>query len=239
MNGKRVYDLSDCTEYRQTLLARPPRFVRGTVVLLIALVCAGGAWAALTEADLVVRANGRVRPMTPSAYLPDAAAEESQISPLRSGRVLEVHVREGDRVRQGDLLLRLNTERLDNDIAKQRQLMETTAAELRRLDECESLLRQRFETAHAKAEAELSQASQAIDTAALRRDAEIRLAKVALELAEAELRRVRTLARKQVMTESKLVASESAFAEAKLKLVEAQLPVEDGKSYSCSSRHSS
>ena len=40
MNYKRVYELSDCTEYRQTLLARPPRIVRATVLLLVTLVAA-------------------------------------------------------------------------------------------------------------------------------------------------------------------------------------------------------
>src|SRR5829696_9055891 len=37
MNAERVYDLSDCTDYRQALLARPPRFVRAAFLLLVAL----------------------------------------------------------------------------------------------------------------------------------------------------------------------------------------------------------
>ncbi len=62
MNYKQVYELADCTEYRQTLLARPPRLVRATVILLVTLFAAAGLWAAVTEADLVIRAPGRVRP---------------------------------------------------------------------------------------------------------------------------------------------------------------------------------
>ena len=53
MNSKRLYELSDCSEYRQTLLARPPRLVRATVVLLVTLVTAAVLWAARTDADLV------------------------------------------------------------------------------------------------------------------------------------------------------------------------------------------
>ena len=54
MNCKRVYDLTDCTEFRQTLLAQPPRIVRGTIVLLVGLITAAVVWSAMTEADLVV-----------------------------------------------------------------------------------------------------------------------------------------------------------------------------------------
>ncbi len=158
MHSKRLYELADCTEYRQTLLARPPRFVRATVILLVTLVVVAVLWAASTEADLVVRAPGRVRPMIQSAHLPDAAAEESHVSPLREGRVIEVHVQEGDQVRQGDVLIRLNTDRLDNDIAKQRQIIQAGENRLVKLDQTEAMLNQRSQTAGAKAEAELAQA---------------------------------------------------------------------------------
>ncbi len=86
MNSKRLYELADCTEYRQTLLARPPRLVRATVVLLVMLVTAAVLWAARTDADLVVRAPGRVRPMVRIERLADSAGEESSVSPSRDGR---------------------------------------------------------------------------------------------------------------------------------------------------------
>ena len=190
MNCKRMYDLSDCSEYRQTLLARSPQFVRATVILLVTLVAAAVLWAALTEADLVVRAQGRVRPMIQSEQLPDAAAEESKVSPLRGGRVIEVHVREGNQVRQGDVLIRLNTERLDNDIAKQRQFIQAGENRLLKLDQTEAMLQQRFQTAKAKAEAELAQAQEQIESAKQRRHSAIRLAEVALDLAEDEMGRI-------------------------------------------------
>jgi len=64
MRDDGVLDLADCTEFRQTLQARPPRIVHGAVTLLAGLVGAAVAWAALTPAELVVRAAGRVRPVT-------------------------------------------------------------------------------------------------------------------------------------------------------------------------------
>ena len=229
MNSKRVYELSDCTEYRQTLLAKPPQFVRATVVLLVTLVAAAVLWAASTEADLVVRADGRVRPMIRSEQLPNAAAEESCVSPLMAGRVVEVHVQEGSQVRQGDVLICLNTERLDNDIAKQRQLIQAGENELLKLDQTEAILKQRFQTAGAQAEAELAQAQEQIKNAKQRRHSAIGLAEVALQLAEVEIRRSHKLAKSRAITAADLVRAESSYREAKLKVQQAKLPVDEGR----------
>ena len=57
MRNDFVLDLADCTEFRQALQARPPRIVHGTLVLLVALLGTALAWAAVTQANLVVRAR--------------------------------------------------------------------------------------------------------------------------------------------------------------------------------------
>ncbi len=64
MRNSPIADLSECTEFRQTIQARPPRVVFGTMILLVVLLAAAVIWAAVTKADLVVVAQGRVRPMT-------------------------------------------------------------------------------------------------------------------------------------------------------------------------------
>lgn len=64
MRNATIRDLADCTEFRQTLQARPPRVVHGAAILMSALLAAALAWSAVTKADLVVRAEGRVRPST-------------------------------------------------------------------------------------------------------------------------------------------------------------------------------
>ena len=64
MLNEPVSDLAKCSQFRQTLQARPPRIVHGAALLVIALLSAALAWAALTRADLVVRAPGRMRPVT-------------------------------------------------------------------------------------------------------------------------------------------------------------------------------
>ena len=229
MNVKRLHDLADCTEFRQTLLARPPRLVGATFVLLVALVAVAAAWTGTTEADLVVRAAGRVRPMIQSVQRPDAAAEESQVSPLRGGRVVEVHVQEGDQVKSGDLLVRLETEQLANDFAKQRQLFRAAEEELTRLDQTESMLDERNKTAAAKAQAELTEATQSLATAKERRTAAIALAESELKLADDELRRSRKLVASRMVAEAELLRIETVWRAAKLKLHETQLPLDEGR----------
>ena len=85
MPRNQLIDLSECTEFRQTLQMRPPRIVHGTVILLVLLLSGALTWSFLTEADLIVRVPGRVRPVTmPTGVF---AAFGSRIN----GRVVEVN----------------------------------------------------------------------------------------------------------------------------------------------------
>src|SRR5207244_3263527 len=64
MRTNLIRDLKDCNQFRQTIQSKPPCLVHGVVLLLVALVTAATLWAAYTRANLVVRAVGRVRPVT-------------------------------------------------------------------------------------------------------------------------------------------------------------------------------
>src|SRR4051812_5046792 len=172
-----VLDLADCTEFRQTLQARPPKIVHGTAALLVALVGTAMAWSALTEANLVVRAAGRVRPVTTPEKVFNAARGEV-LGGGAGGRVIEVRVREGDTVRQGDLLIRLDTHRLENETAKQRRTLRAAEEELETLVRQASLSVRQFEAARAKARAELDQARERVRRARQQQDADIRLVQV-------------------------------------------------------------
>ena len=79
------------------------------------------------------------------------------LSTAVGGQVLEVNVREGDEVRQGALLIRLETSRLDNEIDKQRRLLRVAEEELDKLDQLAGLTTLQFEAARAKAKAELTE----------------------------------------------------------------------------------
>src|SRR5262245_18735769 len=89
-------------------------------------------WAALTQANLVVRGAGRVRPVdTPEKVFSGARADV--LSASTGGRVVAVHFKEGDEVKEGALLIRLDTDHVDNQIAKQRRMIQATEEELANL----------------------------------------------------------------------------------------------------------
>ena len=94
------------------------------------------AWSALTQADLVVRAPGRVRPVTSPVKVFNAGRGEV-LSASVGGRVVEVTCREGQEVRRGDVLIRLDTERLDNEIAKRQRTIQAGEEELAELGRLE------------------------------------------------------------------------------------------------------
>src|SRR5262249_33928442 len=143
-------DLAQCSRFRQTLLARPPRVVHGTALLLAALLASALTWGALTRAALVVRAGGRVRPVaTPKKVFSGARGEV--LSATQGGRVLEVRFREGQQVRHGDVLLRLDTERLDHEIARRRRTLRTLEEELARGERLRRLTALQYAAARARA----------------------------------------------------------------------------------------
>jgi len=228
MRDDHILDLADCTEFRQALEARPPAIVHGAAFLLISLVGVALAWSALTRADLVVRASGRVRPIaSPVKVFPAVRGEV--LTGSTAGRVATVHFREGDRVARGALLIRLETGRLDNDIAKQRLSIGAGDEELARLVQLEQLARQQFDVARAKAEAELAQARNEARRVHEQHDAEIRLAEVALRAAEAEEAPLRRLVDRGAAAPAEAIKASAEARTARVGLAKAQIPLEEGR----------
>ena len=59
-----ILDLSQVTDVRQTMAGRPPKIVRGTLLVLVGLLGSGVVWSSVSRVDLVVKAPVRVRPIT-------------------------------------------------------------------------------------------------------------------------------------------------------------------------------
>jgi HlyD family secretion protein len=216
-----VINLADCSQFRQTLAARPPRIVHGAVMLLIALLAAAVIWAALVKANLVVRAPGRVRPQEiPTRVFNSASAD-------LEGRVIEAPFSEGDVVRQGDVLVRRDTAHIDNRISKVERTLESANDEIEKLSAMEKLLDAQLGVASQKAQAELAQAEAAVVLAAGRRESEIRKAQADLTAAKDVYERYRKLATSRVVSQQDLMKAESEYRQAHERLVQAQLPVED------------
>src|SRR4051812_41336763 len=225
MRDDLVLDLADCTEFRQALQARPPGIVHGTLALLLALIATALGWAAATRATLVVQGLGRIRPVTTPVQVYSAARGEA-LSASVGGRIMEVHCQEGDQVRRGQVLIRLETGRLDNEIARQARLIRAGEEELAQLDQLDAVQARQFEAKRATAEAELAQACAAVDRAQEQQAAEIRLAQLALSAAELEEEITRKLLERTAATPVELARVRVKTREAREQLAKAGIPVD-------------
>jgi HlyD family secretion protein len=223
-----VLNLADCTEYRQALQARPPRVVHGAACLLTALLAAALGWSALTEADLVVRAPGRVRPVAATRKVFSAARGE-QLSAAVGGQVAEVHAREGDAVQEGALLIRLETGRLDNEIARQRGLVRAAEEELANLARLGEATTHQHAAAREKALAELAQAREDVRHARDQQAADVQLAQVEIDSTADEEAQLRALVLRQAASRSDLVKAVLKSREAQKKLARARLPLVESR----------
>jgi HlyD family type I secretion membrane fusion protein len=219
MCNEPIAELADCTEFRQTLRARPPRIVHGTAALSATLVVTGLVWAAATDADLVVTAPGVVRPVT------STQAAKARIG----GRVVRVSFQEGQAVARGDILVQLDTEKQDIAIARRQQTLDALEEELAKGKALLDTLVRQLKAETAAVEAKLHQAAEELLSARNRRELDIRQSKDDLLEAEREEAILRRLAVKQAVTAAELEKSAAKVREVRTKLVRAELPVDEGK----------
>jgi HlyD family secretion protein len=196
--------------------------VHGTAALLVLLLAAAIAWSAMGEAALVVQAAGRVRPLEQPArvYAPTTAELD--------GRVTAVNFDEGALVKKGQVLLKLETERLENRIAKLMRSIEAAEEELVELDRVDALLLEQLASAKAKAAAELKSAQDKLRRAKDQQRSQVREAESAFAAAKDELRRYRAVFRQGAVTEERLVETAAKVRQAEEKLKQVELPLEEG-----------
>ncbi len=218
-----VFDINQCSEFRQTLDANPPAAVHATTLLLSLLIGIAVAWSALTQADLVVVARGRIRPTSNPTQV--FVASDTRLL----GRVTAVEFTEGERVEKGQVLIRLDAQLIENEISRNQKAMQAARAELDRIEHLDLLLQQEYQAAQAKAEAELQTAIRKIEAAHKRRDSAICQAQTDVAQARSQAERHRLLAEKKAVSEAAYEDHATKYKQAREKLRIAQLPVEDGE----------
>lgn len=210
-------DLTDCTQFRQTLATQTPSIVHGTALLLVALLISALTWASLVRANLVVRATGRVRPLEIPTHIFASFGQELD------GRVVSASIEEGTLVRRGETLIRLKTDTLDNRLAKVRRNIETSHAELAELSRMDQLLVSQFDAANAKALAEVRHAESQFSRATEQRQSEIRRCKNELATAREHLSRCKQLQGSGAISKAEVEEAESKVHQAQEKIVQAEL----------------
>lgn len=101
----------------------PSPLGRGILWAIIALFVISLLWACFGRIDIVATAQGKVIP----------SERVKTIQPLETAAVAEIHVREGQRVFAGDLLITLDTAITEADVRRLSQEWRDTALERRRL----------------------------------------------------------------------------------------------------------
>jgi hemolysin D len=223
-----VLNLAECAELSRTLQAPPRRFVHGLVWLLIGLLGTAVGWAGFTRMDLVVRASGRVRPLDTATKIFNPVRGDV-LSGSSGGRVAEVHFHEGDEVKKGDVLLRFNTERLDNEIVKLKRTIQVDEGELSGLERERDLLARQFSATRAKGEEELAQATEELRQAKVKQASEQRSAQTELLVARDELARQQRLMSSGALARSEYVKSQAREQEAKEQLARAEVALNESK----------
>jgi multidrug resistance efflux pump len=145
-----------------------------------------------------------------------------------AGRVVEAPFAEGDVVKKGDVLIRLDTAQLDNRIAKLQRTLTAAEEELAKLKGLETLIDNQLATAQAKATAELAQAKAAAVRNHNQRASNIRSAEAGVDTAKDVLQRKQQLRASRAVTDEELVKAATALREAEEKLVAAKLPIDHG-----------
>lgn len=148
------------------------------------------------------------------------------------GRVIEVNAREGDLVRKGQVLLRLDTERLDNEIARLAGQLEGARTEILQLERMTATLAAETEGALAAERARLGEAEEAVRlererlaTDEKRRAADERLAGLEVLRRRTELERIRELLQRDLVARVDAERADQDLREAEERLDRARIPL--------------
>jgi hemolysin D len=101
----------------------PPRFARLTLYCVVALILAAVGWAAGSQVDMIVTAQGKLITTRPNLV----------VQPLETSVIREIHVRAGDVVNRGDVLATLDPTFSQADLDQLRTLVAAFEATINRL----------------------------------------------------------------------------------------------------------
>jgi adhesin transport system membrane fusion protein len=225
MRADRIIDLRDVSEFRQTLAARPPGIVHGTVLLLVCLVAAAIAWALLTEGNVVVRAAARVRPADAPLRGFDELSNE-HVHAEAPGRIVEIAVKEGQHVERGAVLLKLDTTRVANEIERAKSEVAAIEAELRAIEQTIDLAAAQREAMEKRGSAEVRRSKHSVSRSRQRRGADQRLAMVELDEATRELSRARELVAQKAGPAADVAIAAARVDRAKARLAASRISVD-------------
>jgi len=117
-------DFAFANDIRSAVELRTPRTSRLVLLCTLALLVVGIVWAHFAVLDEVKRGNGKV-----------ISSRQTQVlQSLEGGLVLDILVREGDIVKQGQVLMRIDDTKFSADLGEVRERRASNAARVARLE---------------------------------------------------------------------------------------------------------
>jgi adhesin transport system membrane fusion protein len=214
-------DFAFANDIRAAVELRTPRTSRLVLLCMLALFVVGIIWAHFAVLDEVKRGNGKV-----------ISSRQTQVlQSLEGGLVLEILVREGDIVKQGQVLMRIDDTKFSADLGEVRERRASNAARVARLqaevtgaekpvfsDELLKFAPQIVETEQNLFTARVKKVSQDVDVLAQQ---ETRLAG-SLKLLSREVEITRNLYAQKVVPEIEMLRLERQASEIRGQLAETQ-----------------
>lgn len=214
-------DFAFANDIRAAVELRTPRTSRLVLLCTLALLASGVIWAHFAVLDEVKRGNGRV-----------ISSRQTQVlQSLEGGLVLEILVREGDIVKQSQVLMRIDDTKFSADLGEVRERRASNAARVARLqaevtgaekpafsEELVKLAPQIVETERNLFTARVKKVSQDIDVLVQQ---ETRLAG-SLKLLSREVEITRNLYAQKVVPEIEMLRLERQASEIRGQLAETQ-----------------
>jgi hemolysin D len=172
--------LAENTRIRYLLATQPPRIIHGTLYLLLSLLATVLLWSTISRIDLIVKAPGRVRPTT----APQQVAHTTGLvrNSIR-GQIAKVFVQVGDHVKKGDVLAKLDTLSIDNEIDRLKYTVEVRQKEVGELKSIIQKKNNYLQSEVSKAEADLKQGQAQIHREKEQLVAELKAAKTECQAA--------------------------------------------------------
>lgn len=117
-------DFAFANDIRSAVELRTPRTSRLVLLCTLALLVVGVIWAHFAVLDEVKRGNGKV-----------ISSRQTQVlQSLEGGLVLDILIREGDIVKQGQVLMRIDDTKFSADLGEVRERRASNAARVARLE---------------------------------------------------------------------------------------------------------
>ncbi len=215
--------LDECADFTRMMRRSPSFAVHALAALITLMFVALIAWAGTTKAEFVVIARGRVRSVQETAGV-FAPNDLSMI-----GAVSEVHVKPGDPVRRGDLMIRLNPGMLENKIEQLDRQIVAQHEELRQLETTQRLIEASHHAQRLGALSEVESLTHEQEAAVARRESEIRAARLRLATAQTEEVRSKQLLDSNAGSHSVWLRAHTEARQAEEQLRQAELPRVDGR----------